>query len=314
MAAVTNAYRQRLDQTPASVPHVQCQLELAFSRGLSTGWLEGVNHRRLVHCRWSKKRGPLQGQLLRVERGGWLHLCSRELLHPGQGLVLEQLSSDPLQPPREIGGRIMVCERIGDERWKLRLGSDRVDGSGLRYGASVWLTSDPDWYSRWQRAARRTVEARARNLALRVSGRLDAPLEVQLLSPHGLDLTLSSTMPLQTACQRPLDREQLQEQLGRLGGIGWFPQHQEIQLQGDLFLPVAELNRMRRALFELLEASLHDNKDSSQEHSHFEPTDPTTLLARMCPPPPAAPLSETKPGLAVLVRNLEQLRALVYFS
>ena len=55
-----------------------------------------------------QKRGPLLGQLLRVEQGGWLHLRSREQLHPGQGLVLEELSSDPLQPPREIGGRIMV--------------------------------------------------------------------------------------------------------------------------------------------------------------------------------------------------------------
>ena len=164
---------------------------------LSTGWLEGVNHRRLVHGRWSKKRGPLLGQLLRVERGGWLHLRSREQLHPGQGLVLEQLSSDPLQPPREIGGRIMVCERMGDERWKLRLGPDRVDGSGLRAGASVWLTSDPDWQSRWQRAARRTVEARSRDLALRVSGRLDAPLELQVLEPQGFELKLCSTMPLQ---------------------------------------------------------------------------------------------------------------------
>ena len=56
VAAVTDAYRQRLDQTPASALEVQRQLELAFSRGLSTGWLEGVNHRRLVHGRWSKKR------------------------------------------------------------------------------------------------------------------------------------------------------------------------------------------------------------------------------------------------------------------
>ena len=80
VAAVTDAYRQRLEQSPASAPQVQRQLELAFSRGLSTGWLEGVNHRRLVHGRWSKKRGPLVGQLLRVERGGWLHLRSRDQL------------------------------------------------------------------------------------------------------------------------------------------------------------------------------------------------------------------------------------------
>ena len=70
---------------------------------------------------------------------------------------------------------------------------------------------------------------------------------------------------------------------------------------------------MRRALLELLEASLHGNKDSGLEHSPSEPADPTPLLARMCPHP-AAPLSETKPGLVVLVRSLEQLRALVDLS
>ncbi len=313
VAAVTDAYRQRLDQTPASAPQVQRQLELAFSRGLSTGWLEGVNHRRLVHGRWSKKRGPLLGQLLRVERGGWLHLRSREQLHPGQGLVLEQLSSDPLQPPREIGGRIMVCERMGDERWKLRLGPDRVDGSGLRPGASVWLTSDPDWQSRWQRAARRTVEARSRDLALRVSGRLDAPLELQVLEPQGFELKLCSTMPLQSASQRPLDRERLEQQLGRLGGTGWSLQHLEIELEGDLFLPVAELNRMRRALLEQLEATGDCSTDSGPVPAATKTADPTELLAQMCPPA-VAPLSETKPGLVVLVRSLEQLQALVDLS
>ena len=105
-------------------------------------------------------------------------------------------------------------------------------------------------------AARRTVEARSLwDLALRVSGRLDAPLELQVLEPLGLELKLCSTMPLQSASQRPLDRERLEQQLGRLGGTGWSLQHLEIELEGDLFLPVAELNRMRRALLEQLEAS-----------------------------------------------------------
>ena len=156
----------------------------------------------------------------------------------------------------------MVCERLGDERWKLRLGPERVDGSGLRPGTSVWLTSDPDWQSRWQRAARRTVEARSRDLSLRVSGRLDAPLELHLLAPPGLDLQVSSSMPLQSASQRPLDRDRLEQQLGRLGGTGWSLQHLEVQLEGDLFLPVAELNRMRRVLLEQLEASLDGSSDS----------------------------------------------------
>ena len=79
VAAVTDAYRRGLDRglNPAEQDDPQRQLELAFSRGLSTGWLQGVNHRRLVHGRWSKKRGPLVGQLLQVDRSGWLQIRSR---------------------------------------------------------------------------------------------------------------------------------------------------------------------------------------------------------------------------------------------
>ena len=183
----------------------------------------------------------------------------------------------------------------------------------MRAGASVWLTSDPDWQSRWQRAARRTVEARSRDLALRVSGRLDAPLELQVLEPQGFELKLCSTMPLQSATQRPLDRERLEQQLGRLGGTGWSLQHLEIELEGDLFLPVAELNRMRRALLEQLEATGDCSTDSGPVPAATKTADPTELLAQMCPPA-VAPLSETKPGLVVLVRSLEQLQALVDLS
>ena len=70
------------------------------------------------------------GQLLQTDRAGWLQIRSRELLRPGQGLVLERLSDDPLQPPEEVGGRIMVVEKLGGERLRLRLGG-RIKTSGI---------------------------------------------------------------------------------------------------------------------------------------------------------------------------------------
>ena len=68
------------------------------------------------------------------------------------------------------------------------------------------------------------------------------------------------------------------------GGNRLVLQHLEIQLQGDLLLPVAEQKRMLMALLELLGNSLKDITDSSQEHSPSKPADPTPLLAWMCPP------------------------------
>ena len=299
VAAVTDAYRRRLDR-PESEP-VQRQLELAFSRGLSTGWLEGINHRRLVHGRWSKKRGPLIGRLLKMDRGGWLQIRSRERLRPGQGIVLEALSDDPLRPPDEVGGRVMVCEQLGQERLKVRLGPGRIETRDLRAGVSVWLTSDPEWQSHWQRMAHRSTEASPRDLSLRVVGRCG---DVLKLEQPARGLVISSAMPLQPADQRPLDQQRLQQQLGRLGGSGWRLRDLTVELEGDLFLPVAELNRMRRALLEALGPPVAPQQVTSVS------SDPASVLSAFAPVAADAPRDEPM-GLVVLVRSLTQLRALM---
>ena len=299
VAAVTDAYRRRLDR-PDPDP-VQRQLELAFSRGLSTGWLEGINHRRLVHGRWSKKRGPLIGRLLQVDRAGWLQIRSRERLRPGQGIVLEALSDDPLRPPDEVGGRVMACEQLGQERLKLRLGPGRIDTRVLRAGASVWLTSDPEWQSHWQRMAHRPTQARPRDLSLRVVGRCG---DVLRLEQPERELVISSAMPLQSADQRPLDRQRLQQQLGRLGGSGWRLHDLTVELEGDLFLPVAELNRMRRALLEALGPPVGAQQVTPAA------ADPAAVLSELVPAP-ADGCRDEPMGLVVLVRSLNQLRALM---
>ena len=110
VAAATQAYRQQIDGVESDPALVRRQLELGFSRGLSSGWLEGVNHRRLVHARWSKKRGPVVGRLEHWDHQGRLTLRVSETLELGQGVVLEvepAFGADPLAPPKEVGGRIM---------------------------------------------------------------------------------------------------------------------------------------------------------------------------------------------------------------
>jgi U32 family peptidase len=64
VAAVTDAYRQGLDLLAEGLPSApqsgeqRRSLESSLSRGLSTGWLRGLDHQALVHGRWSMKRGP----------------------------------------------------------------------------------------------------------------------------------------------------------------------------------------------------------------------------------------------------------------
>ncbi len=320
VASVTDAYRRSLDGLDCDLAEIQRQLELGFSRGLSTGWLRGIDHRALVHGRWSKKRGPVIGELVRVEAKGWLVLQCTESPRNGQGLVLEasDRQDDPLTPPREIGGRVMEVKAMERGLVRLRIGPGRVDLSGLRSGSSVWLTSDPQWQSTWQRRSERVVSPLERGLHVRVSGQIGEALELELIEPvlpGGERCSVTSQAVLEPARDHGLDRERLVAQLGRLGGTGWCLEHLETNLGSGLFLPVAELNRMRRSLLQqMADGGLTAAFQQAGLEASSERVDPQPIVAatleRLADWRDSSQQQSKSPSLAVLVRSLEQLRAL----
>ena len=334
VAAVTDAYRQGLDRlaatpTPALAtaaerplpPELRRQLELSFSRGLHSGWLEGVNHRRLVQGRWSKKRGPWLGRLQRLEGQGVLLLRTQEPLKAGDGVVLEVPSDDPLLPPREIGGRLMRVEPRPGGCLALQLGPGRLDLRGLRPGSPCWLTSDPQLEKRLQRMAEREAPERRRALNLRVSGSDGSPLLLEVLAAEGLiggPWQVRSSAVLQPARGAGLDHTLLQQQLGRLGGSGWQLQRLDVQLSGSLFVPVAQLNQLRRDLVAVLDQAL-ESQACEHEGPAEQPPAPrsisvASLQATDSVGPsvgPQAPVPACQPLLTVLVRSLEQLQGLL---
>ena len=72
VASVTKVYRSTIDRIVAdlgvAVEPAQdlYNLEMAFSRGLHTGWFEGIDNQALVHARFGKKRGVYLGEVTRV--------------------------------------------------------------------------------------------------------------------------------------------------------------------------------------------------------------------------------------------------------
>src|SRR5437870_862276 len=60
----------------------QYEMEMAFSRGLHTGWFRGINNQALVHARFGKKRGVYLGEISRVD-GERVFLNLQAPLKPG---------------------------------------------------------------------------------------------------------------------------------------------------------------------------------------------------------------------------------------
>ncbi|AGY59117.1 U32 family peptidase [Gloeobacter kilaueensis] len=299
VANITRAYRQALDRIEVAddlaspSAEVRYELEMAFSRGLSTGWLEGTDNQKLVHARFGKKRGVRLGEVLQIE-GSQVGLLPDAPVKPGDGVVFD--SGRPEQA--EEGGRIWTVEHRQDRLW-LGFARGEIDWRRVRVGDILWKTSDPQLDRQLRQSFAGDAPRFQRPLGLRVWGRAGELLAIEGRDEAGQTTRVLSTLPLVAAQKQALTDERLAEQLGRLGGTPFYLGALVNQLEGALYLPVSELNRLRRELVEQLLALR-----SRPRRWQMLPATPA------CAPPPAA-VPAGAPELIVLVRSQEQLDAVL---
>lgn len=296
VANITRAYRQAIDAlAPGAGPGFAApryELEMAFSRGLDTGWLRGIDNQRLVHARFGKKRGVYLGEVRRVERDRVL-LQLTGPVKPGDGVVFD--AGRPDVP--EEGGRIYGVEPRGRET-ALAFGRGDVDFRKLRPGDKVWKTSDPELDRRLRQTFAGDQPRFTRPLHLRVTGAQGGPLQLEAWDDDGHRATATSNLPLDRATQHPLTDERLREQLGRLGGTPFHLGQLENRLEPGLILPLAELNRVRRTVV----ADIDTRRSSPRRWTLREPD-----RAALAPSASATGAALPEPELIVLVRTAAQL-------
>jgi len=257
VAAVTQVYRAAIDRALAGKPAPATEddryaLEMTFSRGLFTGWMHGVNHQELVGAYYGKKRGPYVGEVTRIVDADTLELDSLHLaMKPGDGVVFENLNDTN----DEQGGSIY---EMRGSRLSFRHGHLRMEG--IPVGTRVFKTSDPALNRSLRQSFEGEIPIRKQSkLDLIVTGKAGEPLRVRCG-----DLTIESTMPLQTAMKRPLTQQAFIDQFSRLGGTEYELGSVQFDVEGEVILPVSELNRMRRELVDLWSGDDSSPKQTTQ--------------------------------------------------
>jgi len=315
VTAVTRIYRKALDaviaQTESPVTSSdRYALEMAFSRGLTTGWLAGTNHPYLTHGRFGKKRGPLLGEIMDCG-DGWIKLGNTTgiPIAPGDGVVFDAGENRDL----EQGARIWKIEggRIIFHRTYSGINFDRIQP-----GHTVYKTSDPKLDSELRRFWQNTHPPEKKTpLHLAVTGKPGEPITVAAFRlPGSMQGTLyhahenltefmavSSTSPLEPATKRPLDTSTLTAQLGRLGDTSYELASLDNKLVGDCHFPLSALNQLRRDLVAMLERD-------GDPPPRVQPPITTTyrdLLAEIVIPDSCL----QSPTLSVLCRTIGQLDA-----
>jgi putative protease len=301
VANITRAYREALDRLPLStspasqpLPNRRYELEMAFSRGLHTGWFGGVNNQQLVHARFGKKRGVYLGEVTRLGRESVM-LQLQGPLKPGDGIVFDHGHPDQ----KEEGGRVYEIRVVNGTRGEseLRFGQGDIQFGRVHVGDKVWKTSDPEL----DRQLRQTFDGDTpkfqRPIDLEVHGLAGRPLTVIARDAEGNIARVDSSLSLSIAQKQPLTTDRLRDQLGRLGGTPFRLGALENHITGEVIVPISELNRIRREyVAELQRLRTRPRRWTLNEAA------PHARSAISAP-------TESKPELVVLVRSLAQLEA-----
>lgn len=298
VANVTRVYRQALDRAMADLP-VQSEsdrynLEMAFSRGLYTGWFEGINNQELVHARFGKKRGVYLGEVDRIQ-GDRITLRLEAPVKPGDGVVFD--AGKPAE--REEGGRVYTVEQRGKDTL-LTFGRHDVDWRRVQVGDRLWKTSDPELDKHLRQTYAGENPQFQRPIWMEVHGEVGMPLVAIARDEVGHVAQVESEMPLVEAEKQPLGGDRLTAQFGRLGGTPFRLEALTAHLQGQVMLPVSEMNRMRRDLVSQLE-----NLRAQPKRWRLN----ASASYRELMPIMASHAHTQRPELIVLIRNLRQLDA-----
>lgn len=324
VAATVQSYRAAVEvamqgEQPKVDVETGNKLAMTFSRGLTGGYLHATDHQAVVEGRFPKKRGLYLGRVTQLY-GNRVEVEVENPLKPGDGVVFDAGTPDK----DEVGGTVYYLmdqqqRPVADftplegesKRLLLEFGAGRVNVHRIHVGDRVWKTSDPKLEKELEASyAPGTIHHR-RPVDARVTGKAGAPLVLELSDEDGHSVTVQDSEPAQVAMKRPLNEDVLRGQLERLGTTPFELRNLDVNLEGDVMVPMSRLNDLRRIAAEKL---LQARRTSRLKRPRHDSALREMNEAVFAPLPDAAEKSVTRGQLSVLCRTLEQVEAAVAFG
>lgn len=239
VAAVSKAYRTVIDKKDTT-PFMQSALETLFSRGLSPGFLKGVNHTELVEGSFSNHHGEFLGLVEKVSKNA-VFIQSKIKPSLGDGIFFE---------PIGIGGRLYAIETEKNYLKLIFKNDFRLDK--IKTGFSVFRNDSP------------TMEKELKNtFSIRDATRI-IPINIQFLAKENTPITLTFTdkdnhsvtvkgeIPEKALQQNAQQEPFILKEISALSGTAYFVQNSEISCESNLYLSQKVLRKLRQqAVLEL---------------------------------------------------------------
>ena len=334
VAAVSRAYRKALNRIPLDAKDME-PLEVLFSRGLNTGWLDGDNHQELVDGTFSNHHGLYLGTVHKVDRGQVIVALEAEGMHPqaGDGILFENA---PLGV--SIGSRLYASQitrlphaHRGDPKFlRMEFGKE-FDLRKIACGMKVYRNDSPALERELRKTfTDRNVEERI-PVDMVLSGNIGEPLRLTMGDAPKRTAQVETETTLEAARSRENQgekrdkdeadralRELAQKELSALSSTAYRLKRLEIRVERGAFVPGKALRTLRQKAAEQLDLLRTRWKDLAPDATEGEALLENTRIAfraaatrRESPAPTGNGHPETgRPVIGVLVRHPDQIAAL----
>jgi len=290
VATVVSVYRKALDAIASGNRAVEDagrrDLLAAFNREFTPGYLFGARHGGLMGRTRADNRGLLIGRVTGfVTRTRELTIMLTEPieLSPGDGLFF----CNPGAPEKGVGFFLNTTPRQEDGR--IVFSAARP----VQNGDLVYLTASRDLIGRARQIIATPLSRLRRpfpiDLCIQISNegipRFDGTIETGM--GHKVPVHYVSDVRFLPARTRPLTAEQISTRMKKTGGTPFAIKKISLHYNGGMFIPIAELNRMRREFLDLaqkeLVASFQPSPESVEEAKNRWATVVPRFMTRVRP-------------------------------
>jgi putative protease len=331
VAAVSHAYRKALEilsekgykaNDAGNEAGLTAQdlepLEVLFSRGLNTGWLDGVNHQELVDGSFSNHHGEFIGTVVQVDRNGVIvELEDKPVpctLLPGDGILFEEYRAEP--EPRQTGSRLYkatFANRAGKSQVRLEFGRE-FNLRKVSYGMKAYRNDSPALEKELHKTFTDKSFAKHIPVCMTLEGQIGEPLklticestkavadETRTVTVEGAILEASRNEVAPDALQAIAKKELL-----ALSATAYALDKLEIKLPANAFLPGKVLRTLRQEAVQAFDEKrlqwkeLAPSADNGRAFLHSVASAPNST----------ASTPKNRRTITVLVRRPEQIDAL----
>ncbi len=306
VAAVAAAYRKQLDGKPLTSADRE-PLEVLFSRGLRTGWLDGDNHQELVDGTFSNHHGEFLGTVAKAGREGVTIRFNPEdpLPQPGDGILFENPKQDT-----SVGSRLYGI-KTQDETLILSFSKD-FDTRKIAVGMKCYRNDSPAL----ERELRKTFVDRESMkrfpVDMTLSGKVGGKLRLEISDGFQNKVTAESEAFLEASRNRIDDsdkalHELAQKELSGLSASAYSLRDLKVDIEHRAFIPGKLLRTLRQKAIEQLDAKRCEwkklNPSAIAGRALLNSVKFGTKLA-------SGNTTSERPVISVLVRTPEQIAAL----